>query len=443
MMVHSPATQEPSGSLSAVTRIPPRSQRPLAFPLVAVHSAPVTADAHQPAAEKPRLRLPIYLAHFQSGVMFVSLGPLLDSILRDLGIPLAQGGLPAVVFSLGSAFSIIFLNVCLARVPVKWILVGAAVMEAAGLAASGLLAQGLWSFVGAYFFVGFPCVILTAVPGMWVSVHVREATAWAMNLMMLSSVSGMTIAPLVLGSLLSWGVTWRTIYAGEAVLVLAAAVVFALLPLADIPGRKSLGLRQFRALAGFNPWLLALIAGGAFMYLGAEMTLITWLPKFEVDVFGAGETWASLTVTLYMAGQIIGRLVSIPLTRRYLASSLLFVFSILLAVFAGAVAASPSQEISLMLAFAAGLGSAASFSLISSYSSKFPHWHAGVLFSTVEFTGGIGAMVFPYLVGPVAASVGFRAAMAVVALPVVIVALVALGFRRVSGEARPRTAREV
>ena len=143
-----------------------------------------------------------------------------------------------------------------------------------------------------------------------------------------------------------------------------------------------------------------------------------------------------------MAGQIIGRLVSIPLTRRYLASSLLFVFSIVLAVFVGAVAASPSQEISLMMVFAAGLGSAASFSLISSYSSKFPHWHAGVLFSSVEFTGGIGAMVFPYLFGPMAASVGFRAAMAAVALPVVIVALIALGFRTVSGEARPRTVRE-
>ncbi len=212
----------------------------------------MTAGAQQPTAGEPSLGLPIYLAHFQSGVIFVSLGPLLDSILHDLGIPLAQGGLPALAFSLGSAVSIIFLNVFLARVPVKRILVGAALMEAAALAASGLLAQGLWSFCVAYFFVGFPCVILTAVPGMWVSVHVRQATAWAMNLMMLSSVSGMTIAPLVLGSLLSWGVTWRTIYAGEAVFVLAAAVVFALLPLADIPGRKSLGLRELRAVAAFQ-----------------------------------------------------------------------------------------------------------------------------------------------------------------------------------------------
>jgi len=368
--------------------------------------------------------------------MFVMLGPLLDSILRDLDIPLAQGGLPALAFNLGAAVSMIFLNVSLARVPARWILVGAAVLEAAGLAASGLLTQGLWSFAAAYFFVGFPCVILIAVPGMWVSVHVRGATAWALNLMMLSSVSGMTIGPLVAGLLLGQGVSWRTIYAGEAVFVLAAAVVFALVPLVDIRGRKSLGLSQLRALVGFNPRLLALMVGGAFMYLGAETTLITWLPKFEIEVFGAGATWASLAVTLYMAGQIIGRLVSIPLTRRYLASTLLFAFCVVLAVFVGAVAGSPSQEISLTLIFVAGLGSAASFSLISSYASKFPHWHAGVLFSAVEFVGGIGAMVVPYLIGPVAAGAGFRVAMAVVVLPVVIVAFVALGLRSVSGEAR-------
>lgn len=396
----------------------------------------MTAGAFQPAAGEPKLRLPIFLAHFQGGVMFVTLGPLLDSILRDLDIPLAQGGLPALFFNLGAAVSMIFLNVCLPRVPVRWILVGAALVEAAGLAASGLLTQGLWSFAAAYFFVGFPCVIMIAVPGMWVSVHVRGATAWALNLMMLSSVTGMTLGPLAAGALLGWGVSWRTIYVGEAVFILLGAVVFALIPLADIPGRKTLGLRQLRALAGFNPRLLALMAVAAFMYLGAETTLITWLPKFEVDVFGAGATWAGFAVTLYMGGQIIGRLVSIPLTRRHLASTLLFAFCVVLAVFVGAIAASPSQEISLALTFVAGLGSAASFSLISSYASKFPHWHAGVLFSTVEFVGGIGAMVVPYLVGPVAAGAGFRVAMGMVVLPVVIVALVALGFRRVSGEVR-------
>jgi len=44
-------------------------------------------------------RLPLYLGQFFSGLVWVTLGPLLDSILRDLNIPLAQGDLLALAFS--------------------------------------------------------------------------------------------------------------------------------------------------------------------------------------------------------------------------------------------------------------------------------------------------------------------------------------------------------
>ena len=47
-------------------------------------------------------RLPLYITQFFSGIVWVTLGPLLDSILRDLDIPLAQGGLPALAFFLGT-----------------------------------------------------------------------------------------------------------------------------------------------------------------------------------------------------------------------------------------------------------------------------------------------------------------------------------------------------
>ncbi|MFH1834302.1 MAG: MFS transporter, partial [bacterium] len=275
------------------------------------------------SAADPASLLPFYLTQFLSGVVWVSLGPLLNSILQDLDIPLAQGGLPALAFFLGTVLGVASLNLFLARVPVKWCLVGAALLESAGLAASGLLTQGLWSFVGTYFVVGFPCVILAAVTGMWVSAHLRERTAWVLNILMLSSVVGMTVTPLILGALLGRGVSWRWVLAGEAAFALIVAVILSLLPLVDIPRRENLRLRQLRAVAAYNPKLLAAIATASFMYLGAEMTLNVWLPKFEVDVFGATESWAALAVTFYWIGQVVGRLTSIPLTRRFLASSLL------------------------------------------------------------------------------------------------------------------------
>ena len=304
-------------------------------------------------------RLPLYLTQFLSGVVWVTLGPLLDSILRDLGIPLSRGGIVALAFFLGSVIGLVSLNVLLARVPIKWCLVGAGLLEAAALAAAGLLSYDSWSLLVSFFFMGFAAVILGAVPGMWLSAHVKEGTARAMTVMMMSSVSGMTLTPIVLGVLLNSGANWRSILAGEAVFALVLTLILAVLPLADIPRRENLRPRHVRAVIAFNPRLLAAIVAASFMYLGAEMTLIVWLPKFELDVFGASATWASLSVTFYFIGQIVGRLIAIPFTRRFLASSLLFVCAIAMGVFAGAIGLSPSQGISLALIFCAGLGSSA------------------------------------------------------------------------------------
>jgi fucose permease len=180
---------------------------------------------------------------------------------------------------------------------------------------------------------------------------------------------------------------------------------------------------------------LIAIAAAAFFYLGAEMTLGVWLPKFQIDTFGASEMWAGLSVTFYFVGQIVGRVAVMPLTRRFLTSSLLMVASTVVALSAAAVSLAPSQTVCLALTFVGGLGSSGAFSFIGSYAGRFPDWYAGVVFSAFQIFAGIGGMVFPYLTGPVAASLGFRAAIAVAAVPAFIVTLLALRLRAASGEA--------
>jgi MFS family permease len=386
-------------------------------------------------------RLPLYLAQALSGVVFISLGPLLDSILRDLGIPLARGGLLSLGFFLGQVIGLIAFSLLFAHIPVKWCLGGAAVLQAAGLAAAGLLARGLWSFLAPFLLVGFAEVLLAAVPGMWISTHVKVGTARAMTLMMISSVSTMTVTPLVLGMLLDAGAGWRAILAGEAVLSLLVAVVLTFLPLADIPGREALRPRHVRAVAAFNSRLLVAIAAAAFFYLGAEMTLGVWLPKFLIDTFGASEMLAGLSVTFYFVGQIIGRVAVLPLTHRFLTSSLLMVATIAVALFAVAIGLAPTQGVCLALTLGAGMASSGSFSFIGSYAGRFPDWYAGVVFSAFQISACIGGMVFPYLTGPVAASLGFRAAIAIAAVPALIVTFQALRLRAASGEAVERVAR--
>jgi hypothetical protein len=75
---------------------------------------------------------------------------------------------------------VVALNFALARVPVKWALIGAAWLQTVGLAAAGILARGLWSLFAAYVVVGTGCVFLNSLPGMWVTSHVKVRTdrAW-------------------------------------------------------------------------------------------------------------------------------------------------------------------------------------------------------------------------------------------------------------------------
>ena len=106
------------------------------------------------------------------------------------------------------------------------------------------------------------------------------------------------------------------------------------------------------------------------------------------------------------------------------------------AVFALGVALSVSAEMSMVMSFFAGLGASAGFPLILSFSARFPRWHAGVVFSSVIMAGALGRIVFPYLVGPLAESWGFRTAMGLAFVQAGALSLLALYLHRVSGEPR-------
>lgn len=378
----------------------------------------------------------LYATTFVVGVTMITLGPLLDPILKDLHIPLAQGGLISAGFAVGMLIGVLALNFLLARVPVKWALVGAASLQTLGLLASGLLARGLWSLVLAYLFVGMGCVFLNSLPGMWITSHIKTGADRAMVIMLVFFALGMMVAPMIIGAALGRGATWHSVLLAEAVMSAALAILVALSPVSNIEGRQNLHAHRLREVIGFNPRLFVAVLVASILYIGAEFTFNVWLAKYEIDVFGVDKTLAGLAVTLFWVGLLIGRLVVIPLTRRLPAARILMAGAAVWAVFALGVALSASPEMSMVMSFFAGLGASAGFPLILSFSARFPRWHAGVVFSSVIMAGALGRIVFPYLVGPLAESWGFRTAMGLAFVQAAALSLLALYLHRVSGEAR-------
>jgi fucose permease len=390
------------------------------------------ADESRP--QSPISFFPLYAATFTVGVVMISLGPLLDSILADLDIPLSQGGLISVAFAVGMLIGVVALNFFLARVPVRWGLIGAAWLQAVALAASGLLAQNLWSLFIAYLFVGMGCVFLNSLPGMWVGSHVKVGTSHAMVVLLLFFAIGMMLAPVVIGVALGLGATWRWVFSAEAVLSVILAVILTVMPVSDISGRENLRWRQLRDVVGFNPRLFAAVIVAAVLYVGAEFILNVWLAKFTIDVFGAGKNVASQVVALFWAGLVVGRLMVIPLTRRVPASRLLMAATGTMAVFALGIALSASLAMVMVMAFMSGLGTSASYALIASFSGRFPAWHAGVLYSAVVMAAAFGRIIFPYVIGPIAQSLGFRVAIGLAFVLAVAVSILSLYLHKVSGE---------
>ena len=373
-----------------------------------------------------RQRLPLYPSQFLVAMAIVSIGPLLHPMMDALGVPLSRGGLVSAGLFIGNASAIVILNTLLARLRVKTTLLSGTLIQAAALATAGAASRDLWSLFAAYLFIGFGGALMNTSCWIWISAHMTQNRAAAALRMILFFAFAMMAVPLIIGLALDAGASWRWILVVEGGLDLLSALAIISLPLADVPGRLNIRLTQFRQVVASNAKLLLGMAAAGFTYVGAEMVMNVWLPKFQIDVFAVSDTRAGLAVTLFWVGLIAGRLAVIRLTRRFAASRLLLVCACTMAVFAVAVAFAPSQSVALVLSVGAGLGASASYGLIGSFAGQFPGWQSAVASSLFILSGAVGSIAFPYIMGPLASAAGFRIALAVVAAPALIYGAAAL-----------------
>lgn len=382
--------------------------------MTAIAPAPVAGPFANPGM---RHRLPLYPTQFLVAMAIVSIGPLLQSMMETLGVPLSRGGLISAGLFVGNISGIVILNTALARYRARNILLWGTLIQAAALIVAGAASRDLWSLFTAYLFVGFGGALMNTTCWIWISAHmVHDRAAAALRMILFFGV-GMVSVPLILGLALDAGASWRWILVAEGGLELVSAAVVAFLPLLDVRGRQSVRLPELRQVFTHNRALLLGMMLAGFMYTGAEMTMNIWLPKFQLDVFGSGDTRAGFSVTLFWVGLIAGRVLMSLLTGRFSPARLVLVCSGVFAVFAVAVAAAPSQALALVLTVGAGLGASASYGLIGSYAGRFPGWQSAVASSLFILCGGVGSIAFPYIMGPLASAAGFRVGLAVLAVP--------------------------
>ncbi len=392
-----------------------------------------TSDTDRTSRSLPVL----YGSQFYIGVMLITLGPVLDSVLRDLDIPLAQGGLLSLGFYSGRVTGMLLLNFALARIPLKTIMVACTWVMAAGSAAAGLLSWNMGSLIVALFVTGVGGVIPNAVSGVWVAAHVHRGLERAMLMIAAFFALGVVAAPILIGVFLEAGATWRWIFTGEAVLSALVAVVLTMLPFADVPERRNLRLSHLKGVVSGRSRLLALMLACIFLYVATEGMMGVWLPKHQVDSFAADPAAAAVSLTLFWAGITVGRYLAVPLTRRGSPARLLAGFAAMEAVFIVGTALAPSLLLSQVFAFLAGLGASACWPLVACYTPRFPGWYSGVVYSLMMLAGTAAYAVFSYLVGPAAEALGLSVALALSAVPALGVAALSFALGR-AADTSPR-----
>lgn len=372
-------------------------------------------------ADPPHSLAYLFPITFFSGTILISLGPLLDPIIRDLHLPLSQGGLLATAYAGGRVIALLLLNLCLARVPLKWMVVGAALLQAVGLAVPALLAHGLALLLTSLAVVGAAVTIPIVVPVIWIGAYAKHSTERAMLLILTFFSLGVVISPLVIAGVLALGAGWRWVFLGEAAFAVFIALIIAALPLADVPARENIRFRHVREAVAAAPGLLSLMLGAMFLYIGAEQILNIWLGEFQVEAFGASQGTAATALALFFAGMMVGRYLAVPLTRRFVASRILAVSCAAMAVFIVLTAFVPALAVSQVCVFLTGLGGSAAYPMLSSYINRFPTKFTGLIFSLITLVVIVSGAVFAYVAGPVAELIGMRAALALAAAPAVVV----------------------
>jgi fucose permease len=381
-----------------------------------------------------RHRLPLYPSQFLIAMAVVSIGPLLNSMMDDLGMSLSRGGLISAGLYLGNVAAIISVNTIFSDWPVRQTLMTGAGVLGMGLLTAGAATYELWSLLGAYIIIGFGCALMNTTCWIWISAHIVDNRASAALRMILFYALGMMSVPILIGLGLDAGIPWRWVLIAEGGFAILMAFLYGILPLLDVPNRRNVGLRDIKQVFAFDPKLLSGMVIAGFAYVGAEVTLNVWLPKFQIDVFGVTDSRGGLAVTLFWVGLIAGRILILPLTRRVAASRLLLGCACVFAVLVVATALAPSQLTSLILAVGAGLGASASYALIGSYAGRFPGWQSAVASSLFILSGGVGSILLPYLMGPLAGAAGFRVALALIAVPIVIYGAASLSIHKSAKE---------
>jgi fucose permease len=254
----------------------------------------------------------------------------------------------------------------------------------------------------------------------------RDARGGALNRLHVFFSLGALVSPFVVGQLITAGVPWRSIFLGTGVWALPLAGLLAMVGMPS--GRHDRHLRKpaqgDAAEQSLLPFAgLALAIG---LYVAAEVAVSNWLVKLLVAVPVAT---ATEFLSVFWAGLAVGRLLSNRLAERidYYAFTVGCIVLASLALL-GAIFA-PILPLAGALFGLTGMFFGPIYPMIMALGGNIYPRRLAALSGSLAAAAVAGSIVYPPLMGVMAAHIGLRAGMAGAALLGIPMALALLGAR--------------
>ena len=285
----------------------------------------------------------------------------------------------------------------------RLVLPAAAALVGLGLGGQAL-APGWVAFVLAALAVGWGSGAIEAgVNALFLALY-AGASGRALNLLNLFYSLGALLGPLAVGQLVSSGVPFRAIIGGTAAGWLVLATLLATQPRAARAAHPGPASDPGRSLAGRAALPLALLAAAMFCYVAAELGVSTWLVRFLGPV--APLTTATATLSVFWGGLAVGRAVGSVIADRIgpvvFATGCIALGSVALI----GAAATPGLPLTIALFALAGLCFGPVYPMIMVLGARAYPDRLSAVSGTIAAAGILGAVVYPPLIGVIAAQAG-------------------------------------
>ncbi|MBD5133171.1 MAG: MFS transporter [Clostridiales bacterium] len=369
---------------------------------------------HTPAERRQsQLLYCVLFTFFVSGAASQPLGSFIPFLRETYGFRYDLSGVLLSCQSVGNLISVLlagFLPLWLGRrrgilVTSVWMMV-AYVIFAAGLGATPvLIAAFLMTGIARGGNSNFTSTMISTLPG--------DKAARGYNLQHGCFAVGALLSPILLVLLAGkWPQTgWRVMAGLLCVLCLSQFVVFLKMPLPAEPPQKGVATADRSFLKVKQFWLGAAML---FFYISAEYAIVGWLVTYFQDMGILDATWSQLMNSLFWLVMFIGRMIGAAITGKVPRNKLLLVdgagfFVCFLIMF---LSRTPVPIILGLVGV--GLFMATIYPTAFAFGSDCIRGN-DLGCSVMIFTGSVGGIVTPFLVGQVAERAGIRAGMGVVA----------------------------